>query len=89
MWPKVKEAGTMKKLWKILAWVSMTCGLVSYSIGWFALAFNSKAWVPAELWFYDAIAAGVFGIFFLLYAFPNRIKEAVEDGQRPCLWYGN
>lgn len=59
----------MKTLWKILAWVSIACGLIAYFIAWIALVRNTTIWnIPSEIWFYDSIAAGVFGIFFLIYA---------------------
>ncbi|MEK6858250.1 MAG: hypothetical protein AABX39_06710 [Nanoarchaeota archaeon] len=56
----------MKTIWKILTWIFAICGLAAYSIGWLALL-TTTIWVPTEFWFYDAITAGVFAIFFLLY----------------------
>lgn len=59
----------MKILWKILAWLSIICGLSAYFIGWIALFTESVFWnIPNEFWFYDAVAAGIFGIFFLICA---------------------
>jgi len=59
----------MKTLWKIIAWVSIICGLVSYFIAWGVMFTGSVLWdVPTEFWFYDAIAASIFGVFFLVYA---------------------
>lgn len=59
----------MKTLWKIIAWLSMACGLAAYFIGWSALLTKTVIWgIPTEFWFYDAVAAGIFGIFFLIYA---------------------
>ncbi len=66
---KIKEVDNMKTLWKIIAWLSIICGLSTYSIGWIAQLTRSVIWnIPAEFWFYDAIAAGIFGVFFLIYA---------------------
>lgn len=61
-------------IYKFLAWISIICGLVTYFIGWIALLSRSVIWnIPTEFWFYDAISAGIFSIFFLLYAgFNNR-----------------
>jgi hypothetical protein len=57
-----------KTLWKVLAWISIACGLIAYSIGWIALFTKSVFWnIPNEFWFYDAIAAGIFAVFFLIY----------------------
>ncbi len=58
----------MKTLWKVFAWLAAICGLVTYLVGWLALIQKSAIWIPTEFWFYDAIAAGVFAVFFLLYA---------------------
>lgn len=55
----------MKIIWKILTWLSAACGFTSYFIGWVALMQESIFLVPTEFWFYDAITAGVFAIFFL------------------------
>jgi len=58
----------MKTLWKILAWISIICGLAAYFTGWIALVAKTMIWsISTEFWFYDAIAAGIFGLFFLLY----------------------
>lgn len=59
----------MKTLWKIIAWLFIVCGLLTYLIGWFALFTELLIWnIPTEFWFYDAVAVGIFGIFFLIYA---------------------
>ena len=58
----------MKRIWEIIAWVSIACGLAAYFVGWTALMIGSTILVPTEFWFYDAVAAGIFGIFFLIYA---------------------
>ena len=57
----------METLWKVLTWLSAVCGLVTYGFGWLALVTTSEIWVPTIFWFYDAIAAGVFAVFFLLW----------------------
>ncbi|MBI4439501.1 hypothetical protein HY638_00855 [Candidatus Woesearchaeota archaeon] len=56
----------MKTLWKVLAWIAAICGLIAYSVGWLALM-TSEIWVPTQYWFYDAISAGIFALFFLIY----------------------
>ena len=58
----------MRKVWKIIAWISIVCGLVAYIIGWIALLKNTSILIPTEFWFYDAIAAAMFGVFFLIYS---------------------
>ncbi len=66
----------MKTLWKVLAWISIACGLIAYSIGWIALVKKSIIWgIPNEFWFYDAVAAGIFGLFFLIYAVHAQNKK--------------
>jgi hypothetical protein len=66
----------MKPFWKFLAWISIACGLGAYSIGWIALFARSAVWgIPTEFWFYDSIAAGIFGLFFLIYAVHSGSKE--------------
>jgi uncharacterized membrane protein YphA (DoxX/SURF4 family) len=59
----------MKTVWKIIAWISVACGLFAYLTGWAALFTKSVFWgIPTQFWFYDAVAAGIFGLFFLIYA---------------------
>ncbi len=69
----------MKTLWKILAALSVLCGIVSVLIGWAALIKKTTIWIQTEFWFYDAITAGVFAIFFLIlymvYAFHGKQIE--------------
>ncbi len=58
----------MKIIWKVFAWISIACGLLAYLIGWTALLIKSVYWsIPTEFWFYDAIAAGIFAVFFIIY----------------------
>jgi len=59
----------MKTIWKVIAWIFIACGLIAYSIGWVALLTKSVFRnIPTEFWFYDAVATGIFGIFFFIYA---------------------
>lgn len=58
----------MKKTWKIVAWISILCGLAAYVIGWTALLKKTSILIPTEFWFYDAIASTMFGVFFLIYS---------------------
>ncbi len=58
----------MKTIWKVFAWISIICGLFAYLLGWIALFSNSILWnIPNEFWFYDAIATGIFALFFIIY----------------------
>ena len=58
----------MKTIWKVFAWISIICGLLAYGVGWIALFSNSTLWdIPTEFWFYDAIATGIFAVFFTIY----------------------
>ena len=58
----------MKTTWKIFAWISIACGLLGYGTGWIALFSKRVLWnIPTEFWFYDAVAAGIFALFFVIY----------------------
>ena len=58
-----------KTLFKVLAWIFIICGILAYSIGWINLFTKSVIWdIPTEFWFYDAISAGIMGLFFLIYS---------------------
>lgn len=58
-----------ESLWKFFAWLSIICGLAAYFIGWAALVSQTAVWgIKTDFYFFDAIAAGLFGVFFLLYA---------------------
>jgi len=62
-----------KILLKVFAWISVACGLTAYFMGWMALFTQKIFWnIPNEFWFYDAIAAGIFGLFFLIYSVHSR-----------------
>jgi len=66
----------MKTLWKVLAWISIACGLIAYSLGWIALFTKSVILnIPTEFWFYDAVSAGIFGLFFLIYGAHSQKKR--------------
>ena len=59
----------MKTLWKVFAWILIICALLSYLIGWTALVAKTAIWnIPTEFWFYDAMGAGIIGLFFLIYS---------------------
>lgn len=56
----------MKPIWKVLAWLFVACGLFAYLSAWANLWFGWKLWrVAPEYLFYDAIATGIFALFFL------------------------
>lgn len=58
----------MERIWGFFAWLSIACGLVAYFIGWASLVGGTVVGnIPAQFWFYNSIATGIFGIFFLLY----------------------
>ncbi|HLC64871.1 MAG TPA: hypothetical protein VJI46_01970 [Candidatus Nanoarchaeia archaeon] len=56
------------KIWRIFAWIALICALITYSIGWVALIIKRDIWVPTQYWFYDAVAVGIFAVFFLIYS---------------------
>ena len=61
----INTCGKEKKtLWKAVSWAFILCSLAAYGIGWTALINNAGYVIPTEYWFYDAIAAGIMGIFF-------------------------
>lgn len=53
-----------RKLWRALAWLFALCGIGAYLTGWLALMEEAIFLVPTEYWFYDAIAVGIFAVFF-------------------------
>ncbi len=58
----------MRTIWNIFAWISIICAFVTYAIGWVALIAKSiLLGIPTEFWFYDAVVAGIFAIFFTIY----------------------
>ena len=58
----------MKTIWKTFAWISICCALITYALGWIALIAKSVIFgIPTEFWFYDAVAAGIFAVFFTIY----------------------
>lgn len=56
----------MKTTWKVLAWVFLLCGVGSYLLAWIEV-FTGTVFLGMQtnVLFYDAIATGIFGIFFL------------------------
>lgn len=48
-----------------LSWFFFLCGVAAYLIGWAGLLQGTTLLIPAEFWFYDAMAAGIFGLFLL------------------------
>ena len=60
----------IKTLWKFLIWIPIVGGLITHAIGLFMVSTQST-WgdIPNEFWFYDAIASGIFGVFFLVLYF--------------------
>ncbi len=66
------------RLWKVLAWIFALCGFTAYLIGWVALTNRVEYFIPTEFWFYDAIAAGVFALFFSSYTHNQEEKKAVS-----------
>ena len=70
---KQKRGKIMKTIWKVLAWIFVICGLITYATGWIALFTKSVIWnIPIEFWFYNAISAGIIGLFFLIYSIHNK-----------------
>ena len=65
-----KEIKSMSQaFWKFWAWISIACGLLAYLTGWYALLTKTNVLgVSTEFYFYDSIAAGIFGFFFLIYS---------------------
>ncbi len=63
----------MKIIWEVFSWLAMICALGAYLIGWIALFTKTTVWnISTEFWFYDAIVAGIFAIFFLVYGLKGR-----------------
>ncbi len=62
--------------WKFLAWISIICSFLAYLTGWYALFAKTTVWgVSTEFFFYDSIAAVMFGVFFLIYSAHYGKKE--------------
>ncbi len=72
---RINTCKDKRKLWKVLAWVFALCGMAAYITGWIALLNNMTYWVPTEYWFYDAITAGIFAVFFSSYAHHQKEKK--------------
>lgn len=70
-----------KRLWKVIAWVFALCGMAAYVTGWLALMKENTLWVPTEFWFYDALVAGIFAVFFSHYAHHQEEKMLPEENK--------
>ena len=58
----------MKTTWKVLAWIFVACGILAYLSAWGNMWFGWSLWgVAPEYLFYDAIATGIFALFFLVW----------------------
>ncbi|HIH15311.1 MAG TPA: hypothetical protein HA360_00260 [Nanoarchaeota archaeon] len=58
----------MRTLWKILAWVSLLCGLLTFLTAWISLMLGKNIFgIAPEFYFFDAIGAVLFAIFFLIW----------------------
>ncbi len=58
----------MKPIWKVLAWLFAACGILAYLSAWGNMWFGWTAWgSSAQALFGDAIATGIFAVFFLVW----------------------
>jgi hypothetical protein len=56
----------MKTVWKALAWIFALCGIGAYLLAWGDIWIGKKPWgAGPEALFADAIATGIFALFFL------------------------
>ncbi len=56
----------MKSIWTVLTWVFAVCGLAAYLSAWSNMWFGWDLWrASPETLFLDAIATGIFALFFL------------------------
>ena len=63
---EIKTQSKGKLLWNALAWVAVICGGIGYFVGWLTVITGTQILnIGTQVWFYDAIAGGVFAIFFL------------------------
>lgn len=68
------EKGTIRRFWRVLAWLALACGAIAYFVGWGAAITQTQVWnIPTQIWFYDAVAAVAFAIFFMMYAAESNI----------------
>ncbi len=62
-------------VWRILSWLFAACGIVSFAIGWYGVLSNSAVFgVNPVYYFFDAIASGIFALFFLIYSVQSKNK---------------
>jgi hypothetical protein len=65
----------LKNIWKTIAWLFIICGIICFFIGWIGAITNSNILgIDTNMYFYDAIATGIFGLYFLLYAIHSEGK---------------
>ena len=56
----------MKQVWNLLAWLFAGCGIIAYVSAWADMWFHLNLWgVTSQTLFSDAVATGIFAIFFL------------------------
>ncbi len=52
---------------RIISWIFAFCGIATYLLAWGNMLLGTEILgISTEVYFYDAIAAGVFAIFFML-----------------------
>ena len=57
------------RYFKIIAWLFVLCGFVSYLAAWVnTFTKTSLFGIDTTVYFYDAMTAVLFGLFFLLWA---------------------
>ena len=58
----------MKPIWKVFAWLFAACGILAYLSAWGNIWFGWNLWgTSAQYLFDDAMATGMFAIFFLVW----------------------
>lgn len=58
----------MRPIWKVLAWIFAACGILAYLFAWGNMWFGWTAWgSSAQGLLEDAIATGIFALFFLVW----------------------
>ncbi len=66
-----------KNLWGIISWIFVACGLIAYALGWVSMSGTNIFSIPTEMLFYDAMVAGIFAIFFLIYAMHSNLVDSL------------
>ncbi|MBI4015971.1 MAG: hypothetical protein HY362_04610 [Candidatus Aenigmarchaeota archaeon] len=70
-------------LWGIISWIFVICGLIAYGFAWTAMATGTKPFlIQPELFLYDAMVAGIFAIFFLIYAMHSNLVDNIKKKGR-------